>query len=87
VFTADGNTEFHNPYHNEVVSGEEDVSITATHVMLEAADLDLGTCFNRYVFYDVAVCISDGEIHSDRNNNGTISTCQDFSDYFIHTDN
>ena len=45
VFTVDKNQEWHNPYEPDFVSGEEDASIVATHIMLAAAEQGLGTCW------------------------------------------
>jgi len=45
VFTYDRDEEWQNPYEEGVHSGVEDVSIVATHVMLQATELGLGTCW------------------------------------------
>lgn len=45
LFTYDVNEEWQNPMEQGIHSGVEDVSIVATHIMLEAADLGLGTCW------------------------------------------
>lgn len=41
----DRNLEWNNPEENGIHSGVEDASIVATHMMLEAADLGVGTCW------------------------------------------
>jgi len=41
----DENEEFVNEEHNEIHSGQQDVSIVFTHLMLKAAELGLGTCW------------------------------------------
>ena len=48
VFAYDTTEEWQNPLESGVHSGVEDVSIAATHAMLEAADLGLGTCWVNY---------------------------------------
>lgn len=45
LFTYDTNEEWNNPLEDGVRSGVQDASIVATHVMLEAADLGIGTCW------------------------------------------
>ena len=45
VFTYSLDEEWHNPLEEGIRSGIEDVSIVATHVMMEAEDLGLGTCW------------------------------------------
>ena len=41
----DRSLEWNNPWEEGIHSGVEDASIVATHMMLEAADLDVGTCW------------------------------------------
>ena len=48
VFAYDTDEEWQNPLESGVRSGVEDVSIAATHAMLEAAELGLGTCWVNY---------------------------------------
>lgn len=36
---------YKNPFHSEINSGEVDAAIVATHMMLEAADLGVGSCW------------------------------------------
>lgn len=48
VFTYNKDEEWHNPFEEGVRSGVEDVSIAATYIMLQAADLGLGTCWCNY---------------------------------------
>ncbi|MBP5166348.1 MAG: nitroreductase family protein [Oscillospiraceae bacterium] len=43
LLAYDKNEEWRNPLEEGVHSGVEDVSIVATHIMLRAAELDLGT--------------------------------------------
>ena len=45
LFTYCADEEWKNPLQEGVRSGVEDVSIVATHVMLAAASLGLGTCW------------------------------------------
>jgi len=45
VFAYDLDVEWHNPFEEGFTSGPQDVSIVATHMMLEAAELGLGTCW------------------------------------------
>lgn len=45
LFAYNENEEFRNPLEKGIHSGVEDVSIVATHVMLRAADIGLGTCW------------------------------------------
>lgn len=40
----DSTEDWHSPFLGDVHSGEVDAAIVATHMMLEAADLGLGTC-------------------------------------------
>ncbi len=48
MFTYDTSEEWQNPLEPGVRAGVEDVSIVATHMMLEAEDLGLGTCWVNY---------------------------------------
>lgn len=48
VFTYNKDEDWKNPLEEGVNSGVTDVSIVATHVMLRAAELDLGTCWVGY---------------------------------------
>ena len=48
LFAYDTDEEWQNPLESGIHSGVEDVSIAATHAMLEAADLGLGTCWVNY---------------------------------------
>ncbi len=48
LFTNNTNEEWNNPLETSVRAGVEDVSIVATHAMLEAEDLGLGTCWVNY---------------------------------------
>jgi len=48
VFAYDTGAEWQNPLEEGIRSGVEDVSIVATHMMMEAADLGLGTCWCNY---------------------------------------
>ena len=43
VFAYDTEVEWQNPFEEGFTSGPQDVSIVATHVMLEATELGLGT--------------------------------------------
>lgn len=43
IICYDKDQEWHNPSDNKVTSGVEDASIVATHMMMEAADLDVHT--------------------------------------------
>lgn len=45
VFTYNTDEEWQNPLEAGIRSGVEDVSIVASHIMMEAADLGLGTCW------------------------------------------
>lgn len=45
VFTYNLDEEWHNPLEEGVRSGIEDVSIVATHVMMAAWDLGIGSCW------------------------------------------
>ncbi|MBR3397932.1 MAG: nitroreductase family protein [Lachnospiraceae bacterium] len=48
VFAYNTDEEWQNPLEAGVHSGVEDVSIVATHVMLAAASIGLGTCWCNY---------------------------------------
>lgn len=49
LFAYDKQEQYVNPYDNWVVSGIEDVSIVATHVMLAAWEAGIGSCWvNRF---------------------------------------
>lgn len=48
LFAYHREEEWRNPLEEGVAAGVEDVSIAATHAMLEAADLGLGTCWCNY---------------------------------------
>lgn len=49
MFAYEDSEAYRYPYEEDKNSGAEDCSIAATHVMLEAADLGLGTCWvNRF---------------------------------------
>ncbi|MBO7726192.1 MAG: nitroreductase family protein [Thermoguttaceae bacterium] len=48
IFTNNTDEEWTNPLEAGVRAGVEDVSIVATHMMLEAEDLGLGTCWVNY---------------------------------------
>jgi nitroreductase len=51
IFTYNKDEEWRNPFEAEIHSGVEDVSIAATHVMLRATELGLGTCWCNYYPY------------------------------------
>ena len=48
VFTVNTDEEWINPFEHSIRSGVQDVSIVATHIMMAAADLGLGTCWCNY---------------------------------------
>lgn len=48
LFTYDTNEDWKNPLENGVHSGIQDVSIVATHIMLQAWELGVGTCWVNY---------------------------------------
>ena len=48
IIGYDKQQEWQNPLENGVYSGIEDVSIVATHMMLEATNLGLSTCWVNY---------------------------------------
>lgn len=48
LFTYNTDEDWKNPLEDGIHSGVEDVSIAATHAMLEAAELGLDTCWCNY---------------------------------------
>ena len=48
LFAYDETEEWQNPLEEGIHAGVEDVSIVATHIILAAADLGLGTCWCNY---------------------------------------
>ena len=48
LFTYDAGEEWKNPLEEGIHSGVEDVSIVATHIMLEATELGIGSCWCNY---------------------------------------
>ncbi|MDE6092107.1 MAG: nitroreductase family protein [Ruminococcus sp.] len=48
IFTYNKDEEWKNPLENGVHSGVQDVSIVASHIMLEAWELGVGTCWVNY---------------------------------------
>lgn len=48
AFALNTDEEWNNPLEAGVKAGIQDVSIVATHMMMEAADLGLGTCWACY---------------------------------------
>jgi nitroreductase len=48
LITADENVEWKNPFTGEYHTGEIDASIVATHMMLQAWDLGIGSCWIGY---------------------------------------
>ena len=48
LFTYDIDEEWTNPLEDMIHSGDQDVSIVATHIMLEAEELGLATCWVNY---------------------------------------
>ncbi|MBE6514471.1 MAG: nitroreductase [Thermoplasmata archaeon] len=48
LFAYSRTEEWENPLEEGVHSGDQDVSIVATHAMMEAADIGLGTCWCNY---------------------------------------
>ena len=48
LFTYDTREEWKNPLEEGIHSGVEDVSIMATHIMLEATELGIGSCWCNY---------------------------------------
>ena len=49
LFAYDKTAMWTNPFENEITSGEQDIAIVATHVMLKAFDEGLGTCWVCYM--------------------------------------
>lgn len=48
AFALDTDAEWENPLEAGIAMGTQDVSIVATHIMMEAADIGLGTCWVGY---------------------------------------
>lgn len=48
LFTYNADEDWKNPLEEGIHSGVEDVSIVATHIMLAAAEVGLGTCWCNY---------------------------------------
>lgn len=48
IFTADGNLVWRNPFSSDYHTGEIDCSIVCTHVMLQAWELGIGSCWIGY---------------------------------------
>ena len=48
IFTYNADEDWKNPLESGVHSGIQDVSIVATHIMLEAWELGIGTCWVNY---------------------------------------
>ena len=48
IFTSKTDEEWRNPFTDEYHTGEIDVSIVCTHVMMQAWELGLGTCWVGY---------------------------------------
>lgn len=48
LFTYNKDEDWKNPLENGVHSGVQDVSIVATHIMLQAWELGVGTCWVNY---------------------------------------
>ncbi|MBR6996624.1 MAG: nitroreductase family protein [Ruminococcus sp.] len=48
VFTYNKDEDWKNPLEKGIHSGEQDVSIAASHVMLQAWELGIGTCWVNY---------------------------------------
>ncbi len=48
VFTNNTDEEWVNPFEHSIRSGVQDVSIVATHIMMAATELGLGTCWCNY---------------------------------------
>lgn len=48
AFAVDTSEEWNNPLEAGIKAGIQDVSIVATHMMMEAADVGLGTCWVCY---------------------------------------
>lgn len=48
IFTSKSGEEWKNPFTDEYHTGEIDVSIVCTHVMMQACELGLGSCWVGY---------------------------------------
>lgn len=48
IIGYDKNEQWKNPFEDGVTSGEQDASIVATHMMLKAWDLGIGSCWVDY---------------------------------------
>ena len=48
IFTYNKNNVWTNPFENNINSGAQDVSIVATHIMLEAKNLGVDSCWCNY---------------------------------------
>ena len=48
LIAYDENQQWVNPFEEGITSGQQDVSIVATHIMLAAWDLGIGTCWVNY---------------------------------------
>ncbi|MBR3179315.1 MAG: nitroreductase family protein [Clostridia bacterium] len=48
IFAYDAEAQWRNPFEQEIVSGQQDVSIVATQVMLAAWDEGIGSCWVNY---------------------------------------
>lgn len=48
LFTYNLDEQWNNPLQSDIFSGIEDVSIVATHAMLQAAELGVGSCWCNY---------------------------------------
>lgn len=48
IFTADKNAEWKNPFTSDYHTGEIDCSIVCTHVMMQAWELGIGSCWVGY---------------------------------------
>jgi nitroreductase len=49
VFTYSEDEDWKNPLEEGIHSGQQDASIAATHAMLQATELGLGTCWCNYL--------------------------------------
>lgn len=45
MVAADTDREWHNPYEEDITSGQQDASIVAVHMMLRAWELGIGSCW------------------------------------------
>ena len=52
MFAYNADEDWKNPKQSEKHSGEQDVSIVATHIMLEAWDLGIGSCWVNFFAND-----------------------------------